>query len=181
MLQTQSPAQNVGAKFPPISSISGCGLFCNGVNNLPATEPPSSSSSEASTIATLGGLTPNSYTATGMQQLLSFANRLLLVQRGNNALQNGANYAKTLTGLLPSNRIQTAFPGNNPLASQLLTVANHRSEPIRRHSGAVVRCQSGQCGDGLPEYRQLSVEQPGLPRLEPPQPSAGDCATVKTD
>jgi uncharacterized protein (DUF1501 family) len=124
VLQTQSPAQNVGAKFPPISSISGCGLFCNGVNNLPATVPPSSSSSEASTIATLGGLTPNSYTATGMQQLLSFDNGLLLVQGGNNALQNGSNYAKTLTGLLPSNRIQTAFPGNNPLASQLLTVAN---------------------------------------------------------
>jgi hypothetical protein len=83
VLQTQSPAQNVGAKFPPISSISGCGLFCSGVNNLRATVPPSSSSSEASTIATLGGLTPNSYTATGMQQLLSFDNGLLLVQGGS--------------------------------------------------------------------------------------------------
>jgi uncharacterized protein (DUF1501 family) len=36
---------------------------------------------------------------------------------------NGNNYANTLTGLLPNNKIKTAFP-SNPLANQLLTVAN---------------------------------------------------------
>jgi uncharacterized protein (DUF1501 family) len=122
VLQTQS--QNSGAKFPPISSISGCGQFCTGVNNLPATVPPSSSATQATTMATLGVLTPGSNTANGMQQLLAFDNGLLLVQGGNNTVVNGSNYANTITGLLPNNKINTAFPANNPLASQLLTVAN---------------------------------------------------------
>ena len=124
VLQSQSPAQNVGAKFPPVASISGCGQFCTGQNNLPASVPPPYSAGQATSMATLGGLVPNSATAAGMQQLLAFDNGLLLVQGGNNTVNNGNNYANTLTGLLPSNRIKTAFPGNNPLANQLLTVAN---------------------------------------------------------
>ena len=124
VLQTQSPAQNSGAIFPPVSSISGCGPFCTGVNNLPATVPPSGSSSQATTMATLGGLVPNSNTASGMSQLLTFDNGLLLVQGGNNTVIDGNNYANTLTGLLPTNKIKTSFPAGNPLASQLLTVAN---------------------------------------------------------
>ena len=124
VLQTQNPAQNSGAKFPPIASINGCGQFCTGVNTLPASVPPSGGPAQATTMATLGGLAPNSVTAAGMQQLLAFDNGLLLVQGGNNTVTNGSNYAKTLTGLLPTNKIQTAFPAGNPLASQLLTVAN---------------------------------------------------------
>ncbi len=49
-------------QFPPIS---GCGPFCTGVNNLPATVPPSGSASQATTMATLGGLVPGSNTASG--------------------------------------------------------------------------------------------------------------------
>jgi uncharacterized protein (DUF1501 family) len=124
VLQTQTPAQNSGAKFPPIAAVGGCGAFCTGQNNLPATVPPPTSSGQASSIATLGGLVPGSNTAAGMQQLLTFDNGLLLVQAGNNTLVNGSNYANTLTGLLPSNKIKTTFPGGNPLADQLLTVAN---------------------------------------------------------
>jgi len=124
VLQTQTPAQNVGAKFPAVSSISGCGQFCTGAHNLPASVPPSGSATQATTMATLGGLVPGSNTAGGMQQLLAFDNGLLLVEGGNNTVTAGNNYANALTGLLPSNRIKTAFPANNPLASQLLTVAN---------------------------------------------------------
>jgi uncharacterized protein (DUF1501 family) len=123
-LQSQTPAQNAGAIFPPVAAVGGCGQFCTGVNNLPASVPPPYSPGQATAMATLGGLAPNSPTAAGMQQLLAFDNGLLLVQGGNNALTNGSNYAKTITGLLPSNKITSAFPANNPLANQLLTVAN---------------------------------------------------------
>ena len=124
VLGQQSPAQNVGAKFPAVASISGCGQFCTGQSTLPASVPPPYSAGQATSMSTLGGLAPNSVTAAGMQQLLAFDNGLLLVQGGNNTVNHGNNYAKTLTGLLPSNRIKTAFPANNPLASQLLAVAN---------------------------------------------------------
>lgn len=124
VLLTQSPAQNAGAKFPAVSSISGCGQFCTGQNTLPATVPPPYAAGQATSIAALGGLTPGSNTAAGMQQLLTFDNGLLLVQAGNNTVTAGSNYANTLIGLLPSNRIKTSFPANNPLASQLLAVAN---------------------------------------------------------
>lgn len=124
VLQTQTPAQNANARFPPVSSVGGCGQFCTGQTTLPATVPPPNSAGQATSMATLGGLMPNSNTAAGMQQLLSFDNGLLLVQAGNNTVTAGNNYANTLTALLPSNMVKTTFPANNPLANQLLTVAN---------------------------------------------------------
>ena len=116
---------NANAKFPAVASVGGCGLFCNGVSTSPATVPPPYSGSSSGTgMAILGGLQSGATTANGMQQLLQFNNGLLLVQAGNGIVTNGNSYANTLTGLLGSNKIKTAFPANNPLASQLLTVAN---------------------------------------------------------
>jgi uncharacterized protein (DUF1501 family) len=159
VLQTQSPAQNVGATFPAVSSISGCGQFCTGVNNLPASVPPSSGPASATTMARLGGLTPNSNTANGMSQLLAFDNGMLLVQGGNNTVQNGSNYANTITGLLPNNKIQTAFPANNPLASQLLTVANVMSI----HSQIGITRQIFFCSlGGFDTHSGQQETQPGL-------------------
>ena len=110
-------------------------------------------------MATLGGLVPNSNTSAEMQQLLTFDNGLLLVQAGNNALSNGNNYAKTITGLLPTNKITTAFPANNPLASQLLTVANVMS--VQSQLGItrqIFFCTLG----GFDTHSQQNETQPGL-------------------
>ncbi|HEY3836497.1 MAG TPA: DUF1501 domain-containing protein [Bryobacteraceae bacterium] len=116
-------SQNTGAIFPAISSVGGCGLFCTGVQTSPASVPPPPQGSSAPTsMATLGGL--NAARSGGMQQLLQFDNGLKLVQAANTILVNGNNYANTLTGLLTTNKIKTVFPAGNPLASQLLTVAN---------------------------------------------------------
>jgi uncharacterized protein (DUF1501 family) len=59
-----------------------------------------------------------------MQQLLTFDNGLQLVQAGNGIMTRGNAYANTLTSLLQTSVLTTAFPANNPLAAQLQTVAN---------------------------------------------------------
>jgi uncharacterized protein (DUF1501 family) len=118
-------AQNAGAVFPPITNNAGCGLFCNGRQTFPATVPPPNSGSQGATgMATITGVQNASAPTAGMQQLLSFDNGLQLVQAGNGILTRGNNYATTLTGLLQSSQITTAFPVGNPLAAQLKTVAN---------------------------------------------------------
>ena len=113
-------------------------------------------------MATLGGLQGSR--ATGMQQLLTFDNGLQLVQAGNSIMTRGNNYAATLTGLLATNKIQTAFPANNPLAAQLKTVANIMA--VRTQLGLsrqIFFCQLGgfdthsqQVGTQTPLLQQLS-------------------------
>lgn len=163
-LQTQSPAQNVGAKFPPISSVGGCGIFCNGNLTSPATVPPPYSGQGTGTgMATLGGLQPNATTAAGMQSLLQFSNGLLLVQADNNIVTNGNNYANTLTGLLPTNKIATAFPANNPLASQLLTVANVMK--VQSQLGLTRQIFFCQLGSFDTHSQQVETQTPLLQQL----------------
>ena len=157
LLQTQ----NAGAIFPSVSSVYGCELFCTGANTSPASVPAPSSGG-ATGMVTLNGLNPSRNTA--MQQLLSFSNGMQLVQAGNTTMTNGNNYANTLTGLLGSNKIKTVFPANNPLANQLLTVANVMS--VRTQLGLsrqIFFCQldgfdthSGQVETQTPLLQQLS-------------------------
>jgi uncharacterized protein (DUF1501 family) len=115
---------NSSAIFPPISTTSTCGLFCTGQQTYPASVPPPNAGTAPTGMATLTGLNYAPSTAVGMQQLLTFDNGLQLVQAGNSSLSRGNNYATTLTGLLQSSKITTAFPSSNPLAAQLQTVAN---------------------------------------------------------
>ena len=136
-------SKNSSAIFPPVSAMAGCGLFCTGKETYPAAVPPAQGSG-ATGIATLTGLQWAPSTATGMQQLLTFDNGLQLVQAGNSSLSRGNQYANTLTGLLKSSNITTAFPSNNALAAQLLTVANVMS--VRSELGLnrqIFFCQFG--------------------------------------
>jgi uncharacterized protein (DUF1501 family) len=116
-------SQNSGAIFPAVTATNACQLFCTGVQTFPATVPPPYNGSTAPTgMATLNGL--SSATSAGMQQLLTFDNGVQLVQAANGIMTRGNTYANTLTGLLAGVSLQTQFPANNPLASQLRTVAN---------------------------------------------------------
>jgi len=155
-------AQNSGAIFPPISSVGGCGLFCTGAQTSPATVPPPSSGSTAGTgMATLGGLQGSR--GTGMQQLLTFDNGLQLVQAGNSIMTRGNNYATTLTGLLATNKIQTAFPANNPLAAQLKTVANVMA--VRAQLGLSRQIFFCQLGGFDTHSQQVETQTPLLQQL----------------
>jgi uncharacterized protein (DUF1501 family) len=103
-------SQNGSAIFPSVSSIAGCGLFCNGQQTFPATVPPPYGGSNGVTgMVTLNGIDYAPSTATGLQQLLTFDNGLQLVQAGNGILSRGQNYATTLTGLLQTSSLTTKW------------------------------------------------------------------------
>ena len=107
---------NAGAQFPPITSISGCGLFCTGQSTLPASVP-------ASGPVQLTGAVSSPVRNQAVQQLLTFDNGLQLVQAANGILSRGSNYANTLAALISTSTINTPFPAGNPLADQLLMAA----------------------------------------------------------
>ena len=154
-------SQNASAIFPPISSMGGCGLFCTGAATNPATVPPPNYGTAPTGMATLGGL--NSARSTGVQQLLTFDNGMQLVQAGNSILTRGNNYANTLTGLLKTNQIQTVFPANNPLAAQLLTVANVMS--VRAQLGLNRQIFFCQLGGFDTHSQQVETQNPLLQQL----------------
>ncbi len=138
-------SQNGSAIFPSVSNMAQCGLFCTGKETSPASVPPPNGTNGATGMATL--LDASYYgnpTSGDMQQLLSFDNGLQLVQAGNGILSRGNAYATTLSGLLKTSNITTPFPGSNPLAAQLLTVANVMS--VRSQLGLnrqIFFCQLG--------------------------------------
>jgi len=156
-------SQNSGATFPSVASMAGCGLFCTGQQTYPASVPPPNGNPGATGIASLmGPAYYGSATATDMQQLLSFDNGLQLVQANNGILTRGNNYANTLSGLLQASNITTPFPANNPLAAQLLTVANVMS--VRSQLGLnrqIFFCQLGSFDthDVQKEVQQLLLQQ----------------------
>ncbi len=112
----QMQSLNAGAQFPPVTSISGCGLFCTGNATLPASVP-------ASGPVQLTGAINNAARNQAVQQLLTFDNGLQLVQAANGILSRGSNYANTLASLIATSKINTPFPAENPLADQLLMAA----------------------------------------------------------
>jgi uncharacterized protein (DUF1501 family) len=156
--------QNAGAVFPPITTTSSCGLFCTGQQTFPATVPPPIQGFPGVTgMATLNGIQNAPATATGMQQLLTFDNGLQLVQAGNGILTRGNNYAKTLTGLLQTSTLTTAFPAGNPLAAQLQTVANVMS--VRGELGLTRQIFFCQLGSFDTHGQQLETQQVLLGQL----------------
>ncbi len=157
-------SQNAAAIFPPITSASGCGLFCTGNQTFPASVPaPPSGSSSATGMATLNAIQNAPATAAGMQQLLTFDNGLQLVQSGNGIIARGNTYANTLTGLLSSVSLKTPFPSNNPLADQLKTVAYVMS--VRAQLGLSRQIFFCQLGGFDTHGAQLETQLPLLQQL----------------
>ena len=138
-------SQNNAAIFPPISTMSSCGLFCTGQQTNPASVPPPSGGGAATGMQIIGPIQSAQSTANGLQQLLTFDNGLQLVQASNGNVKRGNDYANTLLGLLSTPKVATKFPlTDNVLAAQLQTVANVMS--VRNELGLsrqIFFCQFG--------------------------------------
>jgi uncharacterized protein (DUF1501 family) len=146
---------NSAAKFTPVTSTSGCGLFCTGQQTFAATVPVGGAS-------LLQGATTASRLA-AVQQLMTFDNGLKLVTADNAILNRGVGFSTALTNALKTAKVNTVFPGTL-LGQQLLTIAQIMS--IRGQLGIgrqIFFCQLGgfdthstQAGTQDPLLQQLS-------------------------
>lgn len=126
---------NAGAAFSPITSTSGCGLFCTGQQTFAATVPVGGAS------LLVGANTPSRLAA--VQQLMTFDNGLKLVQAANTILNRGVGFSAALNAALATAKVNTVFP-STLIGSQLQTVA--RIMKIRAALGIgrqVFFCQLG--------------------------------------
>ena len=111
---------NVNAQIPMIASVAGDTLFCNGVSTSPASVSPGNLGNANCS----EGATECAAQLTTAQQLVNFSTGLSLVQADNQITSNAYTYAAALTAATKSvSPLQTVFPANNALASQLKQVA----------------------------------------------------------
>jgi len=119
MADVLGASYNQGASIPMITSVAGDTLFCNGNSTSPVSVSPGNlgqaSCSEGSECSA------RQLTA---QALLTLDNGISLVQADDSITTNAYAYAKTLSDAVQSiTPLQTVFPANNGLASQLKQIA----------------------------------------------------------
>src|SRR5277367_6477993 len=111
---------NAGAQFPPILSVAGNAIFCTGDTTRPFTMSPGSTPG-------LSGFSTSAASQArflATQQLLTFDTGISLVQAASGVTTQAIQEGLVLSGALKNiPAIQTAFPANNGLASQLKQVA----------------------------------------------------------
>jgi uncharacterized protein (DUF1501 family) len=105
---------NSSAAFSPVTSTSGCGIFCTGQQTYAATVPVGGASN------LIGATTANRLNA--VQQLMTFDNGLKLVQAANTQFNRGVGFSGALNQALSTAHVNTPFP-NTILGQQLQTVA----------------------------------------------------------
>jgi uncharacterized protein (DUF1501 family) len=111
---------NGGSIFPPILSVAGNNIFATGNTTRPFTMSPGSTPG----LAGIDSSAAAQARFLGVQQLLTLDSGVSLVQPASavtsQSIQQGVVLANALKNIAP---IQTAFPANNGLASQLKQVA----------------------------------------------------------
>jgi uncharacterized protein (DUF1501 family) len=114
------PALNTSAQFPPILSVAGNPIFCTGDVTRPFTMNPGSTPGVQGIDSSAAGQARFQ----ALQQLLTFDTGISMVQAASTvtgqSVQEGALLSSALKNI-PA--IQTVFPSNNGLASQLKQVA----------------------------------------------------------
>ncbi|HXC94106.1 MAG TPA: DUF1501 domain-containing protein [Edaphobacter sp.] len=115
-----STSYNPNGTVPMITSVAGDTLFCNGQSSTPVSVSPGN----------LGGASCSEGTTecgaqlATAQALLTFDTGLTLVQADDSITSNAYRYAQILTAATKSvAKLQTVFPSNNGLASQLAQIA----------------------------------------------------------
>jgi uncharacterized protein (DUF1501 family) len=111
---------NAGAQIPMITSVAGDTLFCNGAASTPVSVSPGNLGGASCS----EGTTECAAQQETAQALLTFSSGVSLIQADDSITTNAYAYAKTLTAATQSvSPLQTVFPANNSLASQLKQIA----------------------------------------------------------
>ena len=111
---------NPNASIPMVTSVAGDTVFCNGQTSTPVSVVPGNTSGPTCREGTAECAAETAV----VQSLLTFDSGLSLVQADNAITSNAYLYAKVLSSALSSvSPLQTIFPANNPLASQLMQIA----------------------------------------------------------
>jgi len=116
---TLASSYNQNASIPMITSVAGDTLFCNGTATAPVSISPGN-------LGAANCSEGSEYTARqeAAQTLLTFNSGISLVQADDTISTNAYAYAKTLSDAVQSiSPLQTVFPANNGLASQLKQIA----------------------------------------------------------
>ena len=115
-------ALNSGAQFPPVVSVAGAAVFCNGVQTQPATVTPNNitalngfAGTDAATAARLASL----------QQLLTLDSGLSLVQAASGITSHAMDYVKLLNAALANQPALASYPATpaTSIGQQLQQVA----------------------------------------------------------
>jgi uncharacterized protein (DUF1501 family) len=148
------PVYNANATFTPMTSTTGCGLFCTGQQTFAATVPVGGAS------LLQGATTPSRLAA--VQQLMTFDNGLKLVTAANANLARGVGFSTALNTALQSAQVNTVFP-STLIGQQLRTVARIMS--IRGSLGIGRQVFFCQLGGFDTHGAQLGAQDPLLQQL----------------
>ena len=114
-----SGTYNASATIPMITSVAGDTLFCNGVSTTPVSISPGNVSG-----ASCSEGAECSARLAAAQSLISFNSGVSLITADDQITSNAYSYASALTAATNSvSPLQTVFPANNALASQLKQIA----------------------------------------------------------
>jgi len=119
MADVLGASYNQGATIPMITSVAGDTLFCNGISTTPVSVSPGTVSDASCSEG--AECSARQLTA---QALLTLDTGISLVQADDGITSNAYAYAKTLSDAVQSiTPLQTVFPANNGLGSQLKQIA----------------------------------------------------------
>jgi uncharacterized protein (DUF1501 family) len=116
---------NANGQFPSVVNNGGCGPFCNGTNNMPATVATNGLTGLTGAVGDPARTNGFGMTNPNSPNVLNFDNGLKLVNAANGIANRGIAQGQLLSTLLAkAPPLKTAFPGTSyGLAAQLKMVA----------------------------------------------------------
>jgi uncharacterized protein (DUF1501 family) len=116
-------ALNAGATYPPVMSVSGAPVFCNGQATIPAAVMPGPDPRTITTITCGDAQTICAARATGLQQVLQLNSGLSLVQAASDITGRAIDFGAQLNAAVSATpQLTTTFPQTS-LGFQLRQVA----------------------------------------------------------
>lgn len=113
---------DVGALYPPITTVAGSAIFCTGLQQQPFALAPTTN---PSSIGLSGYTNPNAAAQArliALQQMLTFDSGLSLIQSTSSITDRALRQSQVLSAALQGVTLQTVFPGTS-IGGQLAQVA----------------------------------------------------------